>query len=250
MKIAIKLLLSIVIFAIMTAGIYLFLEYKYVKKTELIKLEDRLALLQEELTRSQHDISERNSKILLNINDLSNKLELLQNAFNAWKETEKSALEKTNQTLASLWQQNDQFFSSVQIDIKELRETYLTKSEAVNFFPTAIDLGSLPSGKSNILSYNIPDKIPASAREIFIYAYVATDFVKGGEQGFKISVKLDDSREAAFYLYTHTDTKPGWAYNSDNVWLPMPADREIRLQSLGEPLFGSWEGGVKIIAYR
>ena len=250
MKIAIRSLLITAIFAIIAASAYLFLEQGYVKKSELVEANNRLVLLQEELTRLKHDISEENFKNSSNIRSLANKFESLQTAFTAWKETEKAEMEKTNQTLTSLQQQNDRLFSSLQTNIKELRETYLSKSESVNFFPTAIDLGPLPSGKSTLLNYNIPDKIPDSAREIFIYAYIATDFVKGGEQGFKISVKLDDSREAAFYLYTHANTKPGWAYNSDNVWLPLPVDREVRVQALGAPLFGSWEGGVKIIAYR
>ncbi len=257
MKLAVKSLLIIAIIAITMAGVYFFLEHGYVRKIELIKLDNKLALLQEELTLSKHDISEQNSRNNLNINDLIKKLELLQaafttfqNSFIAWKETKESDIEKTSQTLTSLQEQNNQLFLSLQTSIKELRETYLSKSESVNYYSTTIDLGSLPSGKSTTLSYKIPDKIPDTAREIFIYAYIATDFVKGGEHGFKISVKLDASREAAFYLYAHADTKPGWAYNSDNVWLPMPADREIKLEALGEPLFGSWDGGVKIIAYR
>lgn len=250
MKIAIKALLIMIIFAIMAGSAYFFVEQEYVKKKDLVELNNRFALLQEDLSRLKHDISEETFKNSSDIKALANKFESVQAAFTASKESEKSEQEKANQTLLSLRQQNDQLFLSLQTNIKELRETYLSKSESVNFFPTAINLGSLPSGKSTLLNYNIPDKIPDSAREIFIYAYIATDFVKGGDQGFKISVKLDDSREAAFYLYTHANTKPGWAYNSDNVWLPLPVDRKVRIQALGEPLFGSWEGGVKIIAYR
>ncbi|HVP50281.1 MAG TPA: hypothetical protein VMT56_03565 [Candidatus Bathyarchaeia archaeon] len=250
MKIAIKALLIMIIFAIMAGSAYFFVEQEYVKKKDLMELNSRFALLQEDLSRLKHDISEEIFKNSSDIRALANKFESFQAAFTTLKESEKSEQEKANQTLLSLRQQNDQLFLSLQSNIKELRETYLSKSESVNFFSTAINLGSLPSGKSAPLNYNIPDKIPDSAREIFIYAYIATDFVKGGDQGFKISVKLDDSREAAFYLYTHANTKPGWAYNSDNVWLPLPVDRKVRIQALGEPLFGSWEGGVKIIAYR
>ena len=257
MKIATRLLLISAAIAITTAGVYLFVEQEYVKKMELVKSDNRLALFQQELTQLKHDVFDHNSKNIININELNKKLELLQtavttfqNSFLDWKGTNESKLEKTNQALTSLLEQNNQLFLSLQTSIKQIRDSYLSKSESVNYYPTAIDLGSLPSGKSTTLSYKIPAKVPDTAREIFIYAYIATDFVKGGERGFKISVKLDDSREAAFYLYAHADTKPGWAYNSDNVWLPMPADREVKLEALGEPLFGSWDGGVKIVAYR
>jgi len=257
MKIAAQSLLIIAIIAITMAGFYLVAEHEYVKKTERVKLDNKLALFQEELSRLKQDMLDQNSKYILNINDLNKKLESLQaavttfqNAFIDWKSTKESEMENINRTLTSLQQQNSQLFLSLQTGIKQIRDTYLSKSESVDYYPTAIDLGSLPSGKSTSLSYKIPDKIPDTAREIFIYAYIATDFVKGGEHGFKISVKLDASREAAFYLYAHADTKPGWAYNSDNVWLPMPGDREVKLEALGEPLFGSWDGGVKIIAYR
>lgn len=257
MKIAGPSLLMITVILIIMAGAYYFVEHEYVGKAELARLDGRLALLQEELGRLKHETLDRSSKNILNINDINNKIGLLQetvttlrNSFLEWKGTKESELEKTNRTLASLQRQADELLLSLQSYIKELRENYLSKSESVNYYSTAIDLGSLPSGKSTTLSYKIPDQVPDTAREILIYAYIATDFVKGGERSIKIAVKLDDSREAAFYLYAHADTKPSWAYNSDNVWLPMPADREVRLEVMGEPLFGSWKGGVKIIAYR
>jgi len=257
MKIATRLLLISAAIAITMAGVYLFVEQEYVKKMELVKLDNSLALFQEELSQLKRDMLDQSSKNILNISDLTKKLELLQatvttvqNSFIDWKGAKESELEKTNQILTSLQKQNNQLFLSLQTSIKEIRDTYLSKSESVNYYPIAIDLGSLPSGKSTTLSYKIPDKVPDTAREILVYAYIATNFVKGGGHGFKISVKLDAAREAAFYLYAHADTKPGWAYNSDNVWLPMPADREVKLEALGEPLFGSWDGSVKIIAYR
>jgi hypothetical protein len=30
----------------------------------------------------------------------------------------------------------------------------------------------------------------------------------------------------------------------------MPEDREIKFETNGEPFFGNWESGIKIVAYR
>jgi hypothetical protein len=57
-------------------------------------------------------------------------------------------------------------------------------------------------------------------------------------------------REIAFYLYAIGLPQKSWAYNSDNVWLPMPRDRQLILRAEGEPFFGDWRGEVRIAGYR
>jgi hypothetical protein len=123
--------------------------------------------------------------------------------------------------------------------------SFVTRHEFVN-----ADLGSLPSGRPGKIIKAIPTSIPNEAREILVYAFIATNYVRGGRHSFKISVKLNESKEAAFYLYSIAQMQQEWSYNSDNFWLPMPANRKIFLETTGSALFGSWESRVKIVAYR
>src|SRR6267378_3569816 len=87
---------------------------------------------------------------------------------------------------------------------------------------------------------SLPDKtiIPGRAREILVYAWVwiGTDTYPQSHWHYKIFVDFVDGNqnkhEAAFYLFANTD--PGvkvnsFAINSDNVWLPMPSDRTLKV---------------------
>lgn len=116
----------------------------------------------------------------------------------------------------------------------------------------AIDalLGELPNGEVKRETRPIPSLVPDQAREILVYVQVATSYVKGGPHRFRISVQVNGGQEAAFYLYAIGQPQPGWAYNSDNVWLPMPKNRELILQAEGEPFFGNWNSEVRIVGYR
>lgn len=116
--------------------------------------------------------------------------------------------------------------------------------------PVDVMLGELPGGNGERAARLIPAAIPNAAREILIYARVATGYVKGGPHRFRIATRLDNGQEAAFYLYAVGQPQQSWAYNSDNVWLPMPKNRELILQADGEPFFGDWNGEVRIIGYR
>jgi hypothetical protein len=113
-----------------------------------------------------------------------------------------------------------------------------------------IDLGPLPIGRTERLIYRIPDKVPDSAREILVYAYVETGYVRGGARDFKVAVRVNDSTHAAFYLHAFAQPQAGRSYASDNVWLPMPEDRDLEVESTGEALFGDWDSNLAIIAYR
>ncbi len=121
---------------------------------------------------------------------------------------------------------------------------------AADYRPVDVALGELPGGNGERVTRPIPVAIPNTAREILVYAQVATGYVKGGPHRFRIATRLEDKREAAFYLYAIGQPQQGWAYNSDNVWLPMPKNRELILQAEGEPFFGDWNSEVRIIGYR
>jgi hypothetical protein len=171
-------------------------------------------------------------------------------------------LEKTKAEIHEASKDHLKIIRSLQNQIIMLTDRHIEKNQFPELFNTELktfftryksvngDLGSLPSGRPGEIIKNIPDSIPDEAQEILIYAYVSTNYVRGGRYNFKISVKLSESKEAAFYLYAIANTQQEWSYNSDNFWLPMPANRKIFLTTTGSPLFGSWESHVKIIAYR
>lgn len=118
------------------------------------------------------------------------------------------------------------------------------------FWAVDVLLGELPNGGSQRETRHIPALVPDKAREILVYAQIATGYVKGGAHRFRIAVQAQSDQEAAFYLYAVGQPQPGWSYNSDNVWLPMPKNRELILQAEGEPFFGDWKSEVRIVGYR
>lgn len=120
----------------------------------------------------------------------------------------------------------------------------------VAYSPVDVILGELPGGNGERVTRPIPAAIPNTAREILVYAQVATGYVKGGPHRFRIATRLDGDQEAVFYLYAVGQPQQSWAYNSDNVWLPMPINRELILQADGEPFFGDWNSEVRIVGYR
>ncbi|HOW76434.1 MAG TPA: hypothetical protein P5102_01570 [Candidatus Competibacteraceae bacterium] len=125
-----------------------------------------------------------------------------------------------------------------------------TPANQVDFRAVDIPMGQLPNGGQDYEARRIPAQVPDKAREILVYAQVATGYVKAGPHRFRIAVRVEGAREAAFYLYAVGQPQPSWAYNSDNVWLPMPRDRQLLLRAEGEAFFGDWNSEVRIIAYR
>ena len=119
-----------------------------------------------------------------------------------------------------------------------------------DFWAVDAPLGELPNGGGKREIRRIPTLVPDQAREILVYAQVATGYVKGGPHRFRLAVQAQGDREAAFYLYAVGQPQASWAYNSDNVWLPMPKNRELILQAEGEPFFGDWNSEVRIVGYR
>lgn len=173
-------------------------------------------------------------------------------------------LERLEQSVAVLWEHRLQrdatqerslaeiarALRDAQGDVAELRRAVVKSPPLVAFQAVDVLLGALPGGRGDRLAYPIPAAIPDAAREILVYAQVATGYVDGGPHRFRIATRLDDGGEAAFYLYAVGGSQRSWAYNSDNVWLPMPKNRELLLQTAGKPLFGDWNSEVRIIAYR
>jgi hypothetical protein len=209
----------------------------------------------------------------INEHELKNIKETLTSFQKAYKSALVSLREKSQKELHDLFEQTKteihdirkdhiKIIKSLQKQIILLTDRHVEKNELPKLFSSAFtsyftsyrsvnaDLGSLPSGQPGKITKEIPTNIPNEAQEILIYAYIATSYVRGGKHSFKISVKPSESQEAAFYLYSVANMQQAWSYNSDNVWLPMPNNRKIFLETTGSPLFGSWDSRVKIIAYR
>lgn len=125
-----------------------------------------------------------------------------------------------------------------------------TAAVSADFWAVDVPLGELPNGGGKRETRRIPALVPDHAREILVYVQIATGYAKGGPHRFRLSVQTQGDREAAFFLYAVGQPQPGWAYNSDNVWLPMPKNRELILQAEGEPFFGDWNSEVRIVGYR
>lgn len=134
-----------------------------------------------------------------------------------------------------------------------------------------ISFGSFPVENGLIQNHPIPvgggfDQIPVEpppgdnhhltiAKEILVYAWIAHGhgpFIEYDED-YKIFVTPVPEQEAAFYLHIHSYDNMSWAYNSDNMWLPMPSDRQLKIQAPSNLIItagGRINSGLKIIAYR
>lgn len=134
---------------------------------------------------------------------------------------------------------------------RELTALRKRQASPAGYQTVDLALGELPSSARALEQRPIPTAIPAAAREILVYAQVATGYVRGGAHRFRIATRMKNGEEAAFYLYAIGQSQQSWAYNSENVWLPMPEDRMLLLQTDGqEPLFGDWRSELRIIGYR
>lgn len=155
--------------------------------------------------------------------------------------------QETRNTQAALARLQKQLATQHAAVVARLGETAANQAD---FWAVDIPMGLLPNGGQGYEVRRIPAQVPDKAREILVYAQVATGYVKAGPHRFRISVRVEGAREAAFYLYAVGQPQPSWAYNSDNVWLPMPRDRQLILRAEGEAFFGDWGSEVRIIAWR
>ncbi|MDQ5911045.1 MAG: hypothetical protein QG599_3142 [Pseudomonadota bacterium] len=155
--------------------------------------------------------------------------------------------QETRNTQAALTRLQKQLATQHTAVVARLGET---AGNPADFWAVDIPMGLLPNGGQSHEVRRIPAQVPDKAKEILVYAQVATGYVKAGPHRFRISVRVEGTREAAFYLYAVGQPQPSWAYNSDNVWLPMPRDRQLILRAEGEPFFGDWGSEVRIIAWR
>jgi len=108
----------------------------------------------------------------------------------------------------------------------------------------------LPGQSGAKMVYSIPEVVPSTVREVLIYVWVRTGGKNSdGDSNFKFTINAG-SDAPYFLLHLHGYNQDAWSYNSDNVWLPMPADRQIQVELLGESINGNWSGEIRVIGYR
>ena len=192
---------------------------------------------------------------------LAARLDALEQAFAAERDTRQAQMTTNERALAEVRRE----LKASKVAVADLRRKVESLSPAspvrqevaiprdapsVAYQPVDVTLGELPDGNGAQAARPIPAAVPDTAREILVYAQVATGYVKGGPHRFRIATRLENGQETGFYLYAIGQPQQSWAYNSDNVWLPMPKNRELILQADGEPFFGDWDSEVRIIGYR
>lgn len=200
-------------------------------------------------------------KLATRLTGLAARLDALEQALAAERDTRQAQTTTNERALAEVRRE----LKASKADVAALRRKVeappapLARQEAatasrdapsVAYQPVDVTLGELPGGNGERAVRPIPAAIPDLAREILVYAQVATGYVKGGPHRFRIATRLENGQETGFYLYAIGQPQQSWAYNSDNVWLPMPKNRELILHADGEPFFGDWNSEVRIIGYR
>lgn len=192
---------------------------------------------------------------------LATRLDALEQALAAERDTRRARVAASEQAIVGLKRELKDAKAAMAVLRRKIeappvpetrREAAIVSRDApsVAHSPVDVVLGELPGGNGERVARPIPASVPDAAREILVFVQVATGYVKGGPHRFRIATRLDGNQEAAFYLYAVGQPQQGWAYNSDNVWLPMPKNRELILQADGEPFFGDWNSEVRIVGYR
>jgi hypothetical protein len=113
-----------------------------------------------------------------------------------------------------------------------------------------LKLGSLPTSNDGKHTYPIKG-LPENPEEILVYLWIGTgNDNSDSDRHFEVASQLDRNTEVYVKLYAHAYTQAAWAYNSDNVWLPMPFDNEITIELQGKPISGVVNSGIEIIGYK
>ncbi|MDP1614264.1 MAG: hypothetical protein Q8L68_00535, partial [Methylococcales bacterium] len=112
-----------------------------------------------------------------------------------------------------------------------------------------ISLGNLPVNPLSTVTYNLPNTIPADAKEVLVYTYITTGYAPGGIIKFKIYTE-ENSVQYYQYLIANGYAQNAVAYNSDNIWLPITSARTLMVTSSGSPIGPNFASGVVVMGYR
>ena len=94
---------------------------------------------------------------------------------------------------------------------------------------TLTSVGSLNLDTASTFHFQIPDIIPRTASEFLLYAYFACGTAgTQRENDIMIYVEHGGVRLEKF-LYLRSYNQAAWNTNSDNMWFPVPADRQVHV---------------------
>lgn len=115
--------------------------------------------------------------------------------------------------------------------------------------PVNISLGQLPFS-AGVATFDIPPGIPDGAKEILVYAWIEKGNY-GGSDGARVYTiyTQDGPTKYAGKISTHQYENQAWVLNSDNMWLPVTAERKLYVQ-LNAAITGNKAGGIELLGYR
>ena len=81
-------------------------------------------------------------------------------------------------------------------------------------------------------SYNISRVIPNSAKAVLIYGYIQCGYAnRDVTQDITIFTEGPNGYpQYKKYLFVHSYNQRAWSFNSDNMWFPMPINRQVYIQ--------------------
>ena len=90
-------------------------------------------------------------------------------------------------------------------------------------------VGTLNFDTASTFHFQIPDIIPHTANEFLLYASLACGSADGIRTNSIVFYVEHDGIQFKEFLYMRSYPQSAWNTNSDNMWFPMPADRQIHV---------------------
>lgn len=98
---------------------------------------------------------------------------------------------------------------------------------SVPWYPMEVYLGKLPAFDQEEQAYNL--QVPANAKEVLIYTFITSIGEGDFQRGYYEIYTSDDNK--VFKQYMNVATGQGVnIVNSANLWVPMPADKVLRVK--------------------
>lgn len=113
------------------------------------------------------------------------------------------------------------------------------------------ELGTLPINPLGTNTWDIPNVIPSTAKEILVFAWVQTG---NCDNNHKVILKLytvENTNEYSHYLMAVSWTQGAISYNSSTFWIPTTSEWKIKATSSGSgTISGRFKSSINIIGYR
>ncbi|MCD4735956.1 MAG: hypothetical protein K8R53_07930 [Bacteroidales bacterium] len=112
-------------------------------------------------------------------------------------------------------------------------------------------IGELPLNPLGTVQWPIPPEVPQDAKEVLVYVYIKTGAANpSADIEFKIFTQEGPTEYAQYFFASGFANQNAISYNSENIWLPITSNREIKVTSYLHPLTGYNGSAVNVIGYR